>query len=182
MHNFFLILTGMAFGVILLIVCKLMFDYRQILTAKILSLLLLSAACYILKPLVNDISYVNFFLGIVSMTSPALFWMFASTLFQMNEKNQKLHLGHYLGLGVCIVLGVYQYYQVPTALNGSILHFVVTSTLTILGLFDVFRNWQSDLVECRRILRLGLSVTSGGFCCLLWLSNLFMATVNSLRF
>ena len=166
MQNFFLILTGMAFGAILLVVCKLMLDYRQVLTAKILSLLLLSAACYIVQPLVHDIFYLRLLLGIVAMASPALFWMFASTLFQMSESNQRLHLGHYLGLGVCMVLGTYQCFQTPAELDGSIINLVslvVTSTLTVLGLFDVFRNWQSDLVECRRLLRLSLSVTTGSF-------------------
>lgn len=166
MQNFFLILTGIAIGAILLVVCKLMLDYRQVLTAKILSLLLLSAACYILQPLVNDIFYLRLVLGVVAMASPALFWMFASTLFQMGEVNQKLHLGHYLGLGVCILLGIYQCFHSPAELDGSIIRIaslVLTSTLTLLGLFDVFRNWQSDLVECRRFLRLSLSVTSGGF-------------------
>jgi AraC-like DNA-binding protein len=166
MQTFFLILTGMALGAILLVVCKLMFDYRQVLTAKLLSLLLLSAACYIIKPLVDDIFYFRLMFGVVSMASPALFWMFASTLFQMTESNQKLHLGHYLAVSVCIVLGVYQCFQPVAELDGSIIHvvsLVVTGTITILGLVDVFRNWQSDLVECRRFLRLSLSVTTGAF-------------------
>ncbi|WP_339719868.1 helix-turn-helix transcriptional regulator [uncultured Paraglaciecola sp.] len=100
------------------------------------------------------------------MASPALFWMFASTLFQMNERNQKLHLGHHIALGICIVLGAYQCLQSPAELDGSIIHLVslvVTGVITILGLLDVFRNWQSDLVECRRFLRLSLSVTCGAF-------------------
>jgi AraC-like DNA-binding protein len=166
MQNFFLILTGMAFGAILLVVCKLMLDFRQVLTAKILSLLLLSAACYMLQPLVDDIFYLRFVLGVISMATPALFWMFASTLFQMSEERQKLHFGHYLGMGVCILVGIYQCFHTPAELNGSIIHVVsltLTSSLTVLGLVDVFRNWQSDLVECRRFLRLSLSVTTGGF-------------------
>jgi AraC-like DNA-binding protein len=166
MQNFFLILTGMAFGAILLVVCKLMLDYRQVLTAKILSLLLLSAGCYMVQPLVDDIVSLRLILGIVAMASPALFWMFASTLFQMSERKQKLHLGHYLGLGACITLGIYQCFLIPAELNGSIIHvvtLVLTSSLTVLGLFDVFRNLQSDLVECSRLLRLSLSVTTGIF-------------------
>jgi AraC-like DNA-binding protein len=166
MQNFFLILTGMACGTILLVVCKLMLEYRQILTAKILSLLLLSAGCYMIQPLVNDIFYLRLLLGVVAMASPALFWMFAPTLFTMSESNQKLHQGHYLGLGVCITLGTYQCFQPPAELGGSIVHLVslvVTSVITILGLLDVFRHWQSDLVECRRFLRLSLSVTTGAF-------------------
>ena len=166
MQNFFLILTGMALGAILLVVCKLMLEYRQVLTAKILSLLLLSAGCYMIQPLVNDIFYLRLLLGVVSMASPALFWMFASTLFTVNESNPKLHQGHYIGLGVCIALGIYQCFQSPTELDGSSIHLVslvVTGAITILGLLDVFRNWQSDLVECRRFLRLSLSVTTGAF-------------------
>lgn len=166
MQNFFLVLTGIACGAILLVVCKLMFDYRQMLTARILSLLLLSAGCYMVQPLVDDIFFFHFLLGVIAMASPALFWMFASTLFQMNESNQKLHSGHYLALGVCILLGTYQSFQSPAELDGSIIHFaslVVTGAITILGLLDVFRNWQSDLVECRRFLRLSLSVTCGAF-------------------
>lgn len=156
----------MAFGAILLTVCKLMLEYRQVLTAKILSLLLLSAACYMFQPFVNDIFTLRRLLGVVSMASPALFWMLASTLFQMSEKDKKLHLGHFLGLGVCIALGTYKCFQSSAELDGSIFHivkFFAFSAITILGLFDVFRNWQSDLVECRRFLRLSLSVTSGAF-------------------
>ncbi len=166
MQSFFLILTGMAFGAIFLVVCKLMFAYPQVLSARILSLLLLSAGCYLVQPLVQDIFYIRLILGIVAMASPALFWMFASTLFQMNERNQKLHLGHHIALGICIVLGAYQCLQSPAELDGSIIHLVslvVTGVITILGLLDVFRNWQSDLVECRRFLRLSLSVTCGAF-------------------
>lgn len=166
MQSFFLILTGIAFGAILLVVCKLMFDYRQVLSARVLSLLLLSAACYLIQPLVQDIFVFRFVLGMVAMMSPALFWMFASTLFQMNEGNQKLHSGHYIGLAVCFSLGIYQCLQSPAELDDSIIHLVslvVTGVITILGLLDVFRNWQSDLVECRRFLRLSLSVTCGAF-------------------
>ena len=166
MQQFFLILTGMAFGAILLVVCKLMFDYRQLLTARLLSLLLISAACYMVQPLAVDIFYFRLLLGIITMAGPALFWMFASTLFQMSESQQKLHSGHYLGLGVCILLGTYQSFQSPAELDGSIIHIIsllVTAAVTIMGLLDVFRNWQSDLVECRRFLRLSLSVTSGAF-------------------
>ncbi|MFT5837679.1 MAG: AraC-like DNA-binding protein [Flavobacteriales bacterium] len=166
MQNFFLILTGMAFGAILLVVCKLMLEYRKVLTAKVLSLMLLSAGCYMVQPFVHDMFYLQLLLGVGAMANPALFWMFASTLFQMGEKNQTHHLGHYIGLITCITLSVYQCLQSPADLDDSIVHIfslIVTSTLTVLGLFDVFRNWQSDLVECRRLLRLGLSVTSGAF-------------------
>ena len=75
----------------------------------------------------------------------------------MSEKDKKLHLGHFLGLGVCIALGTYKCFQSSAELDGSIFHivkFFAFSAITILGLFDVFRNWQSDLVECRRFLRL----------------------------
>lgn len=119
-----------------------------------------------LQPLVADIFFMRLILGIIAMASPALFWMFASTLFQMSEGNQKLHSGHYVAISVCMLLGAYQCFQSPEELDGSIVHIVsllITGTITILGLLDVFRNWQSDLVECRRFLRLSLSVTCGAF-------------------
>ena len=166
MQSFFLILTGMIFGAILLVVCKLMLEHRQVLTAKILSLLLLSAVCYVLQTFVIDMFYLQLFLGVVSMTNPALFWMFASTLFQMGENSRKLHRGHFIGLASCMALGTYQQLQSLADYEGSIIHvitLVVTSVITLLGLFDIFRSWKSDLVECRRYLRLGLSVTSGAF-------------------
>ena len=166
MDNFFLILTGMAFGAILLVVSKLMLEYRQVITAKILSLMLLSAACYMLQSFVSEMFFLQLFLGVGAMLNPALFWMFATTLFQVAENNKTLHIGHYTGLAVCIALGTYQCFQSPAELEGSIIHtisLVATSSLTLLGLLAVFRNWQSDLVECRRFLRLGLSVTSGFF-------------------
>jgi AraC-like DNA-binding protein len=166
MQNFFLIITGMAFGAILLVVFKLMLDFRHVLTAKVLSLLLLSAACYMVLPFVIGSFYLELFVGAASMAGPALFWMFASSLFQMGDKQQKLHLGHYLGLIICIVLAVYQCLQTPAEMAESYVHIislVVTGVLTLLGLLDIFRNWQSDLVECRRFLRGGLSVTTGAF-------------------
>lgn len=166
MQNFFLILTGMAFGSILLVVTKLLIEFRHILTARILSLLLLTSACYMVQPFVTQIPLLDISLGIISMTSPALFWMFASTLFQMGDDEQKLHRGHYVGLVLCLGVASYQCLQDPTQAGNSIVHLfslLLTSSLALLGLFDIFRNWQSDLVECRRVLRASLSITSGAF-------------------
>lgn len=166
MQNFFLILTGITFGANLLVVTKLLQDFRHVLPARILSLLLLSSACYLMQTFVLGPSYVAYALGVAAMAAPALFWMFTSTLFQMEENKQKLHVGHHLGLVVCLVLGVYSCFQQVANDTESYFHLVsllTTSTLAVLGISEIFRNWQSDLVECRRFLRGGLAATSGTF-------------------
>jgi len=166
MQNIFLILTGMAYGSILLVVVKLVLQFRHILAARVLSFLLLSAACYMIQPFIIDMPNFQLFLNIAGMASPALFWMFAATLFQSGENAHKLHLGHYLGLFICLGLGTYKCFLEPEALDGSIIHILLllsTGALAVLGLLDTFRNWQSDLVECRRLLRGGLAITSGAF-------------------
>ncbi|WP_299071656.1 helix-turn-helix domain-containing protein [uncultured Paraglaciecola sp.] len=166
MQQFFLILTGMAIGAILLVVCKLLLNFRQVLTAKVLSLLLLSSAFFMLMPWVQGIPLVEFFLVVGAMTNPAFFWMFASTLFQMGEDKEKLHIGHYIALAVCVCIGAFQYFIYSMGLETSIIRPValfVASSLTVLGLVDIFRSWQSDLVEWRRLFRLVLSVAAGAF-------------------
>ena len=100
------------------------------------------------------------------MAGPVLFWMLTTPLFKLSGDRQELHIGHYAALTICLVIGVYQCLQTAAELEGSIVHvfsLMATGTFTILGLVDVFRNWQSDLVECRRALRIGLSGTTGAF-------------------
>jgi AraC-like DNA-binding protein len=166
MQNFFLILTGITFGAYLLVIAKLLLEFRHVLTAKILSLLLFCSACYLLQIFVLEHSYLTYALKVASIATPAFFWMFTSTLFQMEENKQKLHIGHYLGLIFCLVLGIYSCFQEMANVTESYFHLVsllTTSTLAVLGISEIFRNWQSDLVECRRILRGGLAATSGTF-------------------
>jgi AraC-like DNA-binding protein len=166
MQNFFLILTGMTFGANLLVITKLQLDFRHVLSARILSLLLLGSGCYILQPFVFDQTYLSSVLNVAAMATPALFWMFTSTLFQMEENKRKLHIGHYLGLSICLGLGIYSCLQFIANEVGTYFQLVsllTTSTLALLGLAEIFRNWQSDLVECRRFLRGSIAATSGVF-------------------
>jgi AraC-like DNA-binding protein len=100
------------------------------------------------------------------MATPALFWMFASTLLTNHESNSQLHAGHYLGLGVCLSVGIITCSGILPSEPGTAMHAIglaCTSIMVILGLFDIFRNWDSDLVECRRLMRVGLAVSSGVF-------------------
>ncbi|TDF39384.1 helix-turn-helix domain-containing protein [Alteromonadaceae bacterium M269] len=166
MQNFFLILTGVAIGSHILVIAKLLTEYRHIITARILSLKLVGATCYMLQPFVVDAPNFLFFLQVAGMATPALFWMFASTLFAGTESGQKLHSGHYVGLVACLTIGVLTCAEVFPIGVGSFMHvagLVCTSLLVFLGLSDIVKNWKSDLVECRRLLRVGLAISSGVF-------------------
>lgn len=167
MQNVFLILMGIAIGSQILVISKFLIDYRHIISARILSLKLVGAACYMLQPHVTEAPNLLILLQLGSMVTPALFWMFASTLLtNNNESTPRLHAGHYAGLGVCLAVGVISCTSVIPSEPGTVMHalsLACTSSMVILGLFDIFRNWSSDLVECRRLLRIGLAVSSGMF-------------------
>jgi AraC-like DNA-binding protein len=163
MQNVFLILMGAAIGSHVLIISKLLIDYRHIISARILSLQIVGAACYMLQPYVTDATNFLLLLQLGTMVTPALFWMFASTLLAAEPR---LHLGHYAGLCACLVVGLISCTGVLPSSPGTFMHalgLACTSSMVILGLFDIFRNWSSDLVECRRLLRVGLAVSSGIF-------------------
>jgi AraC-like DNA-binding protein len=163
MQNVFLILMGAAIGSHFLIISKLLIDYRHIISARILSLKLIGAACYMAQPYVTEAPNFLLLLQLWTMVTPALFWMFASTLLTAEPR---LHLGHYLGLAACLVVGLISCTGALPSGPGTVMHamgLACTSSMVVLGLFDIFRNWSSDLVECRRLLRVGLAISSGIF-------------------
>ncbi|MGJ8681595.1 helix-turn-helix domain-containing protein [Paraglaciecola sp.] len=166
MEQLFLVAAGIGLGAIGLVIGRIMSEYGNIVTTRVFSLLLLGAASYMLQPFVETLPVLNVSFKVFSAATPAIFWMCASTLFNTHETNYKIHKGHYAGLLLCLGLGINSCVFTIDSSPFSLPHTVMllcTIVLVILGMVDIFRNWQSDLVDCRRKLRIGLAFTSGGF-------------------
>jgi AraC-like DNA-binding protein len=166
MDQLFLLIAGIGLGALILVISRIMSVYGDIVTTRVFSLLLLGAACYILQPFVSDLPNLLIALKIVSTVTPAIFWMCASTLFNTSETSHKLHKGHYISFLVCLGLGLNTCVFSPNGSELASTHTITLLTtifLVLLGLLDIFRNWESDLVDCRRKLRISLALSSGGF-------------------
>lgn len=166
MEQFFLLIAGIGLGSLILVISRIMAIYGDIVTTRVFSLLLFGAACYILQPFVSGLPNLLIALKIVSTVTPAIFWMCASTLFNTSATSHKLHKGHYVSFVVCLGLGLNTCVFSQVGAEYTISHTVTlifTICLVFLGLIDIFRNWQSDLVDCRRKLRICLAFSSGGF-------------------
>ncbi|TRY32155.1 helix-turn-helix domain-containing protein [Aliiglaciecola sp. M165] len=166
MQELLLITAGIALGATLLSVGKLAFDYREVLSARILMLLLLGSASHIVASVVDGNNLFVLTLQMFASTVPPLFWLFALAFFQTRESPFRLDSKHYLVLFITIAMGLGLCIQNHGEIYNDpgpflYLNFIVKSLLVCLGLYAVTRNWDNDLVECRRKIRLGIVGVAG---------------------
>ncbi len=159
--------AGVAMGSIVLIIGKLVSDYRKLLSAKILIALMVCAIGYILSQVLSAPAGLLYILQLMGASISPLFWLFAITFFSMKEEPVKLNQIHYLIFAFCTLLSVI----LCSYINGGeesiqrdlviYTNFAIKTLLVVLGLFAVVSNWAVDLVECRRRCRAGIIGTSG---------------------
>lgn len=164
MHELFLIVSGIAIGSILLIIFKLITDCRGLPSTSLLILLLLGGIAYVLLPSMSAYPRLAIWLNVGSTTVAPLFWLFTAVLFKSRGSEFKLKFYHYLCLISVVVLGTLHCTNQLESPTDSLLHYILLAaniTFVSLGLSNVWRNWQYDLVECRRMLRMSLSTITG---------------------
>lgn len=166
MQALLFISAGIAIGATLLSIVKLLADYKEVLTAKILTFALLGAICYVLAHVVPENS--NLYLVLLSLASTVspLFWIFTLSFFQTKEEPFKLAPIHYVLFTASVSLGLTVCFRATYGLMPDldllvILNFVVKTSLVCAGIYVVCKNWTNDLMQCRRNLRLGIVLATG---------------------
>ena len=164
MHELFLIFSGIAIGSLLLIIFKLIKDCRGLPGTVPLIFLLLGGIAYVLLPSMSVHPGLTILLNVGSMTVAVFFWFFTAVLFKSRGSEFRLKFYHYLCMIGVVVLGTLQCTSQLENPSDSLLYYVLLAANTLfvcLGLSNVWRNWQYDLVECRRMLRMSLSTITG---------------------
>jgi AraC-like DNA-binding protein len=163
MQELLFLCSGIAIGSMLLIILKLIKDCKGLPSSILLILMLLGAITYVLQPFMQAFPQVITWLNVVSITVAPLFWMFTSTLFNRHVEF-RLKPYHYICLFCVLVLGGFHCFSHRQTAENIFIHYLLLAlnfTFVGLGLSKVFRNWQYDLVECRRRLRMSLSTITG---------------------
>lgn len=168
MESLFLLIGGVAIGVLTLLIIKLLADYRQLLSAKILILLILCSQSYVIVQFVPKNSLFALPLDLLGASVPPLFWLFTLSFFQSKLNWQGISLTYRILFFSCIALNFAACMQHNGASSQVVkelyyLGFVLKNLFVLMALYEVGRNWRHDLVECRRKFRLGIIGTVGVF-------------------
>lgn len=155
-------LRGAAGGLFLLLAYLFAGDWKNSLTARVGVMLTIGGACYLSLPVIPvhlEDSLWRVPLLVMSLSTPGLFWLLASSWF---DDDFKLRPGHVVAIVICVAFGFAgNYYYRKTGMGnwplaigwrGSSLAFV------LLSIFVSLRGRKDDLVESRRRLRLALSL------------------------
>lgn len=166
MENFLHISAGMALGLTLLSIIKLVADYRNVLSAQILIFFMIGASSYVLSLVILEPTSFNLALKSLASTVSPLFLFFALSFFQTKDEPFTFKLLHCLIFVFSVLLGVWICFEH----HGSeviqfdllvLFNYFVKTTLVVTGIFFVCKNWRNDLVQCRRNLRLGIVLLTG---------------------
>jgi AraC-like DNA-binding protein len=167
-ESLFLLIGGVAIGVLTLLIIKLLADYRQLLSAKVLVLLILCSQSYVITQFLPQSSIFSLPLNLLGASVPPLFWLFTLTFFQSTSTWKGISPTYRILFFSCIALNFAACMQHngnsnPVVTDLYYIGFVLKNLFVVMALFEVIRNWRSDLVECRRKFRLGIIGTVGLF-------------------
>jgi AraC-like DNA-binding protein len=155
-------LRGGAMALFLLLSFQFACDWRRSLTARLGAVLSFGGASYVaLIVLDASYSFLNPWrlpLHVMSLASPALFWLFAASWF---DDDFRLRPWHWLFVGVTVASGIttnYLFWAEHIRLFGLFLVWRLFSVVAIvLALRATLKGWSADLVESRRRVRIALS-------------------------
>jgi hypothetical protein len=167
-ESLFLLIGCVAIGVLTLLIIKLLADYRQLLSAKVLVLLILCSQSYVITQFLPQSSIFSLPLNLLGASVPPLFWLFTLTFFQSTSTWKGISPTYRILFFSCIALNFAACMQHngnsnPVVTDLYYIGFVLKNLFVVMALFEVIRNWRSDLVECRRKFRLGIIGTVGLF-------------------
>ena len=155
-------LRGAAIALFLLLALLFARDWKKSLTMRLGMALTLAAASYVAL-IAIDASYAwnwrRFPLHIMSLSAPALFWLFAASWF---DDEFELRPGHLAFVVATVVTGVvtnYLFWVRHVELFGLGLGWRAFSVAAVvMAIRAAIRGWSADLIEARRRLRIGLSI------------------------
>lgn len=174
-EKLFLFMAGIASGAILLLIFKMLRDYRQVPSARLFTLVMIGSACYAINPFLSGPDWLIMGMSIASSAVPGLFWLFTVSFFASKQEGEGIRSLHVLVFAVNMAIAVTICAQPDKKEQLSaiyLLDFLFSSTLVALALWEVVKNWRVDLVECRRRMRASMLIVAGLF--------LFFALYNQL--
>ncbi|KUJ82562.1 AraC family transcriptional regulator [Microbulbifer flavimaris] len=166
MHSSYVFFTGSACGLLLLISARLLISYRHQPAGRWLIVMLAGVLCYLLWPLLSlEHPLVKLLFDLPTILVPAAFWLFAHQL--CSEEDDFPRWG-WVPIGLSIVVpsaANHLNFATTPALHGAL--YVLAQPLKLgliaAGMVELFRHFQSDLVEARRRLRAVLLIAVGGY-------------------
>jgi AraC-like DNA-binding protein len=165
MTEWFIFLRGVAMGLLLAFMLSILLRFRQYYAMRVLALFALSVSGYVLAPLAYGKTQWFYLVGLLADTVPLMFLLFVQALFDEHRAPsvRTLSLGAlYIGLGYIGYwfprVGLVEWADVSLVRMASR---VVMTLMLAYGIYRVLRNWQMDLVEQRRRLRVAVSVIVG---------------------
>ncbi len=156
-------LRGSAIGLFLLLAFMFACDWRRTLTARLGAVLCLGGACYVALILIDAwYPFGNPWrlpLHLMSLASPALFWLFAASWF---DDDFRLRAYHWLFVAATVLSGFvtnYLFWSLHMRYFGMALVWRLFSVVAIgLAIRATLRGWSADLIESRRRVRVALTV------------------------
>ncbi len=174
MEQVYLLTRAMAVGVLMMVCLKLWLDYRKLTAGRLLLLLFIGIAAYLLRPFFTDNLLLVYSLSVLATLIPPVFYLFTTSVFHDWDK-QGRGVGLYalaaIGLYLLLVYGSY-FLKNSDLINlhswlGRFTDFLYYASyafrLVFVGLAfaAVISQWSQDLVESRRRLRTAMVVVGG---------------------
>lgn len=165
MTEWFIFLRGIAFGLLVAFMLSIALRFRQHYALRVLALFSLTVSAYVLAPLVYGETQWFYLVGLLADSVPLFFLLFVQALFDEHRSPSRVTLV----VGVLYIATGYAGYWFPhigqvdwheVSLVRLASRVLMTAMLAY-GLYRVVRNWQMDLVEQRRRLRVAVSVIVG---------------------
>ncbi len=155
-------LRGGAIGLFALLSFMFACDWRRSLTARLGAVLCLGGACYVALILIDTwYPFRNPWrlpLHLMSLASPALFWLFAASWF---DDEFRLRAYHWLFVAATVLSGFvtnYLFWSLHIRYFGLALVWRLFSVVAIaLAIRATLKGWSADLVESRRRVRIALT-------------------------
>lgn len=166
-HDFDMMVRGGSMALLALWSWLLVRDHWQALPARLAVAMNISIACHVIAVIPGPAglgSFMDWVVELGSVTVPVLFWLFARTWF---NDEQRIGWGSWALVPVCMILllGLEFNAQSRNALffaNGVILRILMFG-FAIAGLWIAWKGREDDLVEQRRRLRIRLIGAVGAF-------------------
>jgi len=158
-------LRGSAIGLFLLLSFLFAGEWRRSLTARLGAVLSLGGACYVALILLDTwYSFRNPWrlpMHLMSLASPALFWLFAASWF---DDDFRLRIFHWLFVAATVLSGFvtnYLFWSLHVRYFGLALVWRLFSVVAIaLAIRATLKGWSADLVESRRRVRIALTAAT----------------------
>ncbi|SDJ69629.1 helix-turn-helix transcriptional regulator [Microbulbifer yueqingensis] len=167
MNTAFVFFTGAACSLLLLAAAKLAGHYRGLAAGRWLLVVITGVFFYLLRHVLPPVTPLVDFLAVwPSLLVPGAFWLFAHSLCCDTEEFPRwgwLLIGLDIAINTLSISDVWRENWQQLDATAYLLAQPLKLGLLAAGVITLLRQYQSDLVEARRNLRLALMIAIGGY-------------------